>query len=499
MVFKIRTTKTASGNTAVQVVDRVYGQTRIIKHIGSARNDVELIDLKQVAREYAVGKSGMAPLFPPELDAANLAHDAWEVAGIRHLFAYEVLSHAYQQNGFGQLNDPLLKDLVVMRILEPVSKLKSIELISKYFDIRYSRNQLYKQLGQMADLKNMAAKAAISYAKSESLFDLSLILYDVTTLYFETDIQDDLRRPGFSKDHRSDLPQIVLGLVVTRDGYPVWYDLFAGNTFEGQTMIPVMLDIKRRLGLGNLTVVADAGMLSLDNISQLVKQGLSYIVGARLSGLSADLARQIATGLERIPGAYFSLETPRGRLVCDYSQVRAAKDKSDRKKQLDRAQYQINHPDKIGKRSRFVRAVTKTAWELDLNLIAKDELWDGIKGYYTNLTENPNLIITRYKDLWHVEQTFRMAKSDLLTRPVFLRKDASIKAHVLVAFMALCVARSVELASGVSLKRTRDWLWEIADVELVNRLTETKTVKRMLVRNRELIGLLSAINFTRTY
>ena len=227
-------------------------------------------------------------------------------------------------------------------------------------------------------------------------------------MYFETfkEDKDNFRKPGFSKDGKHAQPQILVSLVVTKEGYPIAVDIFEGNTFEGHTMIPVILNFKNTHNITNLTVVADAGMLSLDNTQKLSSKNLNYIVGARLSNLPLKTIKEMAVILNKNEGIYFQTETPNGTLICDYSVKRATKNRFDREKQIQKAQNQINNPGKI-KKLRFLKqtANSKSKYELNQKLIEKQELLDGIKGYLTNLKEiDPKLIISRYKDLWHVEK-----------------------------------------------------------------------------------------------
>jgi transposase len=328
-------------------------------------------------------------------------------------------------------------------------------------------------------------------------FNFSIVFYDVTTLYFETFKEDaeNFKKPGFSKDNKPQQPQIVIGLVVNQDGYPIAIDIFPGNTFEGHTMIPVLRKLQKAHGIKTLTVIADAGMLSQSNIEEIENAGLTYIVGARLGNMPTDKLRQISKNLNKTEGVYYRGALPRGILVCDYSQKRANKDRSDRKKQLKKAEYQIENPDKIKKRTRFVMEESKAKIKLNQGLIEKDELREGIKGYHTNLefTEN-SLIIQRYKDLWHVEKSFRIAKSDLQARPIFHRKKDSIETHILIVFVSLCLTKSIELKTGYSIKRVRDMIWKILDIEFVDTLTNKQFIKRMKTSGNPMAELLKKLN-----
>lgn len=485
-MFKIREVKTGSGKTAIQVVLRRYHRTEIVKHIGTGQSDEEISQLKTLAWQFIREKEGLITLFP-EINASEKDREEnhlvfmknLKVIGYRHQFAYDYLSRFYAENGFDRIENSLLKDLAIIRIIEPSSKRYSLTLLKKYFGKIYSENILYKSLPKLTRFKPLSENAAVEYAKKNLNFDFSLVFYDVTTLYFETFKDDDLRKYGFSKDSKAHQPQILIALIVNTDGYPVGYQIFPGNKFEGHTVIPAILDLQKTYGIQNLTVVADAAMLSQDNIEDLEKRGLHYIVGARISNLPHQLLRKASTFLNREEGKYFKEQTSLGSLICDYSEARAAKDKSDRKKQIQKAQNQMVNPAKFFKKPRFLKETTKSAYTLNKELIEKDKLLDGIKGYYTNLKDVPErLIVTRYHDLWKVEKAFRIAKSDLEARPIFHHKRESIETHILIVFLSLCVSKSIEIRTRRSIKSIKDEIWEVLDIQLEDTLSGKRYTKR---------------------
>lgn len=485
-MFKVREVTTGSGKTAVQVVFRRYHRTEIIKHIGTGQDDGEISRLKTLAWQFIREKEGLTVLFPgmfagekDEEENHLVLMKNLRITGYRRQLAYDYLSRIYEENGFGRIKSHLLKDLVLIRVIEPASKRYSLSLLKKYFGRVYTENILYKSLPRLTKFKLEAEMAAVEYAQKNLNFDFSLVFYDVTTLYFETFKDDDLRKRGFSKDEKSGQPQILIALIVNSDGYPIGYQIFPGNKFEGHTVIPAILDLVKTHGIQNLTVVADAAMLSKDNIEDLEKTGLHYIVGARISNISQKLLQQVSTFLNQEAGKYFKAETPLGALVCDYSEARAAKDRSDRKKQIQKAQNQMSDPGKLLKKARFLKETTKSVYALNEELINKDKLLDGIKGYYTNLKDIPeNMIITRYHDLWKIEKAFRIAKSDLQARPIFHHKRESIEAHILIVFLSLCISKSIEIRTKRSIKSIRDEIWEVLDIQLEDTLTGKRYTKR---------------------
>jgi len=481
-VNQIREIKTGSGKTAVQVVLRRYHRTEIVKHIGTGESLGEVSRLKILARQFIREKERLVPLFPEtEEDDGNdlVSVKNLEIAKYRHQFAYDFLSGFYELNGFSEIKSEILKDLTLIRIVEPTSKLRSLVLLNEYFGKAYSISSFYKNIGKLIGFKRQAEDLAVSYAGKYLRFDFSLVFYDVTTLYFETFTDDKLRKYGFSKDNKPGQPQILVALVVNSDGYPVAVDIFEGNKFEGHTIIPVILAFQKRHNIKNLTVVADAAMLSRGNMEELTKNNLSYIVGARLSNLSSDVLGRISEAVANKPGRCFKTKTDLGYLICDFSEIRALKDRTDRKKQLLKAKNQIDNPGRFMRRSRFIKETTKSLYELNEELIEKDQMLDGIKGYYTNLGGmNNDLIVSRYHDLWKIEKAFRIAKSDLLARPVFHRKKESIEAHILIVFLALCVAKSIELKTKLSIKSIKEKIWKVLDVEIKDKITGKSFIKQ---------------------
>ena len=316
--------------------------------------------------------------------------------------------------------------------------------------------------------------------------DLSLVLYDVTTLYFETFKEDDeLRKRGFSKDRKEGQPQIVIGLLVTNDGFPVGYEVFEGNKFEGHTMLPALKAFTVTHKVETPTVVADAAMISLENVKALTTEGYRYIVGARLANGSADILAAVGAA-KKEDGTLVRLETGRGDLLCAFSSVRYRKDKHEMDKQLARAEQLIQK--KIpGKKVKFVTGSAET-YTLNEELKTKAETLLGWKGYYTNISEttlSSAEVVAQYQRLWKVEQAFRMAKSDLETRPIFHYKEDSVRAHVLICFVALCVGKYLEIKTGQSLRDVRDVLWSVADAHV----TDTKTGENFALRSEPSDGV----------
>ena len=400
--------------------------------------------------------------------------NAW---GITIVFFYDTIQRLIAQMGFEALLSPLLKDLITIRILEPASKLRSIELMETYFGIVHRRQNYYKEAKKWIALKDKILEKVNDFGRKEYGLDYSVVFYDVTTLYFETFEEDDLRKKGFSKDNKSQQPQILVGLIVSQEGFPLAFDIFAGNTFEGHTILPIIKAFIQKNHVKHFTVVADAAMISADNIKALKAQGIHYIVGARLGNLPQRVFEKVDAQMPREEGKTIRLLTDKGYLICSFSNARYRKDKYEMEKQILKAQTIIQSPSQNTK-AKFIKAHHE---KLTLNeeLIEKTRKLLGIKGYYTDLGEDElptSKVIERYHELYKVEQAFRVAKSDLETRPIFHYKEEPIKLHLLICFMALAISKHIEIKTGRSIRHFITEAKKITDARMLNILTQKEVI-----------------------
>lgn len=480
-MYSIRTTKTASGATAVQIVRYKQRKKIIVKHIGSAHTPEELASLRQLAGDWIEKENQQQPLFPRHKTRIQrlLPLDKCQYLGFRYALFSEVVHDIFRLFHLDDLHQ-LLRDLALIRIVTPASKLESLDLLAEFFGKTYQRGDLYRSIPVFVSHKERIEKKLIAFAKDHLNCDFTIVFYDVTTLYFETFKEDkeNFRKTGFSKDNKPSQPQIVIGLIVTDEGFPVSYEIFAGSTFEGHTFLPVITKFRDTYTIDTLTVVADAAMISLDNVNRLKEHHLAYIVGARIANLSASHIKKINVQLKRIDRASCRIETERGLLICDFSLKRYQKDKREMEKQIVKA-HKLLSENKGLKRTKFLKNIEKTTQALNTNLIERTKLLLGIKGYYTNLTDiDNNTIIDQYHKLWHVEQAFRIAKSDLAIRPIYHFRKQTIEAHVLICFMALAVCRYMELKTQKSTKKIVKLLKGVTDARLKNLLTSEEIILR---------------------
>lgn len=469
--MKIRVLKTASKASAVQVVRYQNNKRVILQHIGSAHNEEELNELILIAEEWIKDFSNQLSIFPDEHPNRLLHLNHCTFMGVKYHFFYELIHSIQDKIGFGNL-PVLLNDLVAIRMFEPASKLRSLELMQQFFGIEHSRKTYYKIAPNCIELKQTVEHKVIAFAKENYAFQFDIVFYDVTTLYFETFEEDELRKNGFSKDNKSQQPQILIALMVSKEGFPIAYEVFSGNTFEGHTIIPVVKQFIKANEVKEFTVVADAAMISTENVKQLIQNNINYIVGARLGNIPTGLFENIDKNISREDGKSIRIKTDNGYLICSYSSVRYRKDLYEMNKQIEKAKQVVEKPS----RSKKIKFAKTNNHQLEINevLIEKTKKLLGIKGYYTNLeasVADNKMIIERYHELYKIEQAFKISKSDLQTRPIFHFKEQPIKLHILICFMALVISKHIELKAGVSVRKFMDESKKIVDGQILNEMT----------------------------
>ena len=491
-MLHIRTTKTSSKATAVQIVEYVRRKMIILIHIGSAHSEEEILSLKQIASEWILKNDKQTSLFST-LDKKNssslISLDKCQYLGFRYQLLYDVLSNLSILFKFHLLpNYKILTDLIIARIASPGSKIHSLEFLDGFFGIKHSRRDLYRNLASFVHLKDDVEAKIISIAKKEFAFNFSFVFYDLTTLYFESFESDDLRKIGFSKDNKTNQPQIMIGLLVNDDGFPISYQVFEGNKFEGHTLMPSILAIKKKYKIEEMTVVADSAMISDDNVFFLKSNNLNYIVGARIANLSISDIEKISKELNLKDNATFRINTSKGILICHFANNRYRKDKIEMEKQINKAKFLLKEsdPNPARKRTKFLQHKNndKNNYELNQKLIHKTSLLLGIKGYYSNL-ENVNdmEIIVQYRNLWRVEKAFRISKSDLQIRPIFHFKEYSIHAHLLVCFMALAICKFIEIKTKMSIQSVLKLLRGVTDARIFDKVSKREVVLRSEIRS----------------
>jgi transposase len=349
---------------------------------------------------------------------------------------------------------------VIARIIKPASKLETVEILERLGMKGVSESGILRSL-RRAIKERYREKIAEGFIRFVKVKRASLILYDVTTLYFEIDREDEYRKSGMSKERRLE-PQIVVGLLVDEKGFPLGINSFEGNKAETKTIIPVIKEFKSRSGVKEITVVADAGMMSGENLDLLEKEGFRFIVGSRVAKTPYEIEQYRKEDKEELKdGQIFEIrkeftnkvtkEKKERRVVYQYKQKRAQLDLRNIDKQKRKAMWQIEN-NIMPKKAKFLK-ITGGKKELDEELIKTTQLKAGIKGYITNLECEAQTVIRGYHNLFNVEKSFRMAKSDLRARPIFHQTKESIEAHLTVCFAALGICRYIQERTKISIKK----------------------------------------------
>src|SRR4051795_4141559 len=467
----VRTVKTSSGATAVQIVYSFSKGSRQIEHLGSAHDDAGVELLKAAARQRLAAGQGELDLGLSSTSPSGAAVTvgvpgaALPITGSRMGHLWEALEHAYRVLGFERATggDEVFRDLVLARIIEPTSKLDTPRVLDEVGVTAPAYRTITRRLPLYAQ-DSWRDKLARACAVHAGLGPATLTLYDVTTLYFETDTGDGFREPGFSKERRLE-PQITLGLLTDTAGFPLMVAAFEGNKIETATMLPVINAFKAAHRLTDVTVVADAGMISEANQVALQAAGLSYILGARIPFLP-DVVREWRDKHpdEAVPDQLVltqpwpasSSEKTRGipdRLVhYQYRHDRARRTLRGIDEQVAKAQRAVEGHAAV-KRNRYIQ-LTGATKSVNRTLEAKTRALAGWKGYTTNLTgQSPEFVIGAYHQLWRIEKAFRMSKHDLQARPIYHHTRDSIEAHLSIVFAAMAVSHYIETQTGWSIKK----------------------------------------------
>lgn len=445
----VRKKKNSSGKICVQVIDKVLGKYKVLHTVGSSSDAVIVEKYEKDARQWISKKKG-AIEFDFTNERAQFARFAdsivqFELAGVRLL-----LGNLFDNIGFNAINDDIFRYLVYYRLVYPRSKFKTTEFLARYHGIFWSEDHVYRYLDKLYNnQKEKVQSISFEHTMKALGGQLRLVFYDVTTIYFEIDLDDDLRKTGYSKDGKAQQPQIVLGLLVSEYGYPLTYDIFEGNKFEGHTMLPVIKAFKAKYSLEKLVVVADAGLLSATNINELRDEQYEFILGARLKKEKKEIQNLIFS-LRLKHGESRVLPKDDLKLVVSYSDARAKKDAYNRNKGLRKLERMIKS-EKLTKANinnkgynKFLTMEGDIRVTLDEQKIAEDQKWDGLKGYLTNSDLSKEQIIENYAQLWNIEKAFRIAKSELKIRPVFHRLQRRIEAHICITFAAYKIYKELE-------------------------------------------------------
>ncbi|NLI93441.1 MAG: IS1634 family transposase [Peptococcaceae bacterium] len=372
--------------------------------------------------------------------------------------------------------------MVVQHLLNPRSKLATFNNKEKYLGLsEMGLQHLYRSLDLLCRGKE-EIESHIFYEGYDLLnMTIDVVFYDVTTFAFQSVVQDDLRDFGYSKDNKYNEVQVVMGLLMDVNAQPIGYELYNGSTFDGNTMTAALENLKKRFGIRRVIIVADRGLNSKINLLHIKKAGYGYIMATRLKKMSKKIQEQVLSseGYMTINGPFTDSEgkpeviqykvleytnpvkdekqevhnLPE-HLILTYSERRAAKDRKDRERAVEKAKILIQEPGKLNaalKRGyrKYVRKTSaekaEATYSLNEAIIQSESRFDGYYGIQTSELEmDSSKILDAYHTLWKIEESFRIMKSHLEARPVFHWTEPRIKGHFVVCFLALLLERRLE-------------------------------------------------------
>ncbi len=491
MGLRVRKKKNQSGSISVQIVDRTNRGYKVVETLGCSDDETEIDKLHQKAilRINDLSQN----LFSKSLDETSeklllkkllskLTTQDFIPIGDELIFG-KIFNNIGCNNLFNNVKSIrkqedknfLFKSLVISRLLYPGSKLELINYLSYFKNIDITSDKIYRFLDTLYqdEIKSRIETCVFEHTKKVMNGEIIVTFYDVTTLYFESESEDDLRRVGFSKEGKIARPQIQLGLFTTLEGYPLSFEVYEGNKYEGHTLIDVLKKFQDRFQLDKKPiVVADRGMLNNDNIAYLENNNYKYILAYKIKNISNDLKEEIKNltfiddnvthNIEFKKVIPFADENDKKqtihvnqRLVLSYSTQRAKKDRYNRNKAVQRLENKIKSSKTITKKdlklSYYAKYIdlddnnSKITFNINNQKIIEDEKLDGIKGFVTNdFTLTANEIIEHYNNQYEVERAFRISKTDLKIRPIYHRLETRIKAHILISFVSYAIYKEFE-------------------------------------------------------
>lgn len=516
MFVRIKTTPN-SPRKSIQICENIRAgdkvKQKIVRYVGIANDDDEVLKLKNYANELiikielerkqdtpqqllfdidmsaganrlnskALGRpkrKNIEDILPPsQVSLDDIVEGARIVEGV-HDIAGKMFDEMYSSLFKSKRQQQLLRDVVLSRLVYPCSKRRTQQKLEKHFGKSNSLDMIYAMMDtlfpKINDVKQM------TFAKTKALFPdkIDLLLFDVTTLYFESVEVDGLRNFGYSKDHRFNTTQVVLALATNQDGLPIGYELFEGNKAEVTTLIAAIESWKALFTIDSVCFVGDRAMFTHKNMELLESKNYHYIIAAKLKKLPKTMQEQLFDEGHYRPAAINNgfgwigeFEHEGRRLIVSYKTKRAMKDQYERQQVINKLQKRIGkkaNPNTLITNQGVKKFITRdenASIALDENKVAIDAQWDGLHGVVTNIREDtPQSVIARYARLWIIEESFRVNKHTLKMRPIFHWKPHRIHAHIAICYMTFSVLRHLQYRVNLTQKISMD---EILD-ELLN-------------------------------
>ncbi len=496
MYVRVKSTPN-SPRKSVQIVKSVRNEEKvsqkIVRYVGIAMDDYELEQLKQLGETIKIKLEAedQGLLFSPEdiakktieskkenqeitdedyqVNIKNIKEEARVVIGI-----HDIYGKLFEELGYDKiLKDPArnkasvryFKDIVMARIANPTSKRDSVMVLDEDFGISLNLDQVYRMMDKL-DNEAIERLNQKSYENTKQLYKekIDVVFFDCTTLYFEAFDEDELRKKGYSKDLKFNEVQVVLALMVTKEGLPIGYEVYNGATYEGHTLIPAVNKLRQTYDIGQVVFVADAGMMTSKNMEEMELNNIEYIVGCRLKSLPHSIQNKITdpTNFSDIkPGYKFGRFNHNGRqIIVSYSEKRAKKDAYERHKVLEKLKDKLNkqknpkeYLSNFGYK-KYLKINGETTVILDEDKIKAQEKWDGLLGVISTATGlSDQDILAKYTGLWEVENAFRVTKHDLKVRPVFHWKPRRVRAHLAISFAAFSLVKYLEYRVKLQYKK----------------------------------------------
>lgn len=456
----IRKKKNRSGSTSVVVVSKLNGKYREIHTIGVSKDEGEIALYTRQGNDWIADKLGEQDLFTSHFKKIEEKETTTRLLNnVEHILLNGeelLLNQVFSLVGFDAIEDDIFRQLVIARLSQPMSKNATVAYLKSHFDEDVYLHQIYRYLDKLYNTeKEKVQRISVEHTRKILGGQIGLLFYDVTTLYFETDHSDELRERGFSKDGKHSQPQIVLGLLVSKDGYPLSYSIFNGSQYEGRTMLPIVDDFVQRFNLENFVVVADSGLMNKRNLELLNEGKYEYIIGARIKNESEAIKTWVLD-LPKEDYTFYEYEKESSRLIVSYSSKRAKKDKYNRDKGVRRLEkaYKSGKLTKgsINKRgyNKFLEISDDVTVKICEEKIQQDQKWDGLKGYITNTDLPAEEVYRQYSSLWEVERAFRITKGTIELRPMFHFSPKRIEAHICICFAAYKIYKELERVLRIS-------------------------------------------------
>ncbi|MFQ5662187.1 MAG: IS1634 family transposase [Candidatus Paceibacteria bacterium] len=494
----IRKLKNRSGSISIQIISKVKGRYKVVKTIGCATQQHKIKQLESQAKQELkkITQQGQMTLFKSESDElVRSIFQSLRNSSIHTIGPELIFGKIFDFIGLDQIKDKMFRHLVIARLAFPLSKLKTIEYLYRYQGVTLEISAVYRFLDKLSDkYKEKAEQIVFEHTKKVLGGEVGVVFYDMTTLYFEASDEDDLRKSGFSKDGKHQNPQIFLGLLVAKKGYVIGYDIYKGNTYEGDTLIPFIEKIASKFKLDKPIVIADSGLLSKKNIEALRAVGYEYILGARIRNESEKIKTHILENYYADGDTVSIQKDKSNRIIISYSSKRAKKDAYNRERGLRCLEKRIKTgrltKSSINNRgyNKYLKLEGEVNIEIDYSKLEQDKYWDGLKGYITNTKLTDEEVIANYGELWHIEKAFRISKTDLRIRPIYHRLRNRIEAHICISFTAYSIYKELERAlymakSSLSVKEASELTHNM--YQITYRLPDSKTSETQLLEMDE--------------